>query len=511
MDAAAPRLGAPPADGRATAPVAFGSVAATLALACGVTAAPMLAQLVSPLIGVPLAVILAFLLANHLWRFVPAVLIFAMMFQNLFVSLLSPLIPDADVFTFIRGYTFLETVVVWAVLIVDFLRAPAAHSPAIRRLIFQGLGLFAVIGAFAALGLPANGSATIVYTRNIVTPLLLFHICLLTAARARLDVGRMIVVYAGMVFACGWLEMLSRRSWLALTNGDGYWEFNAAGMRSSGYWEDVLAQTGFVYRDIEDYFRINLFNTPYFDGIEVMRLHGPNIHAIAFGYALAFLALYLIAAGRPLFAALSAPLLVLASVKGAMALLLLVVAAWVGSRAIGAARTLPVLLAVLVIYVAAMIVTGLAGGDYHVIGLMGGLKGFVALPLGHGIGSGGNLAGAITMAEWSKAQEAGSFDGAVESAIGVLLWQMGVAGLLVLAHYLAIAARAWRLYARSGNLHQGLAAFATLIVVVNGLFQEEALFSPLALGLVLAFTGLVIGSAERRPEPAPAALAVERT
>jgi hypothetical protein len=293
------------------------------------------------------------------------------------------------------------------------------------------------------------------------------------------------------------LEMTARPVWLAMTNGEGYWELNSAGLRSVGYWEQVLKQTGFVFRDMDDFFRINLFNTPYLAGIEVMRLHGPNIHAISFGYALAFMALFLLASGRPLLALLAMPLLVLASTKGAMVAVGLVVLGWGATRVLGARPALAVMLGLLVVYAAAMVVNGLSTGDYHVIGLVGGLKGFVSNPIGHGIGSGGNLTGSVSLEEWSKAQDAGTFEGAVESAIGVLLYQMGASGLLIVAYYLDVAREAWRRYARSGLLHQGLAAFGTLVVVVNGLFQEEALLSPLALGLMLAFAGLVLGSAER--------------
>ena len=33
-----------------------------------------------------------------------------------------------------------------------------------------------------------------------------------------------------------------------------------------------------------------------------------------------------------------------------------------------------------------------------------------------------------------------------------------------------------------------------MVVLVNGIFQEEALFAPPALGLLLCLTGLVIGN-----------------
>jgi hypothetical protein len=36
-----------------------------------------------------------------------------------------------------------------------------------------------------------------------------------------------------------------------------------------------------------------------------------------------------------------------------------------------------------------------------------------------------------------------------------------------------------------------------LIMLVNGIFQEEALFSPLALGLLAALSGFLLGSVYR--------------
>jgi hypothetical protein len=470
----------------------------TLTVATVVTTMPLLAHLVSPLLGVPVAVVLAFVLADRLPRLAPAVLVFAMLFQNTFVSILSPAIADGDAFNFIRGYTFLTTVVVWSTLVADLLLHPAAHLAAVRRTIGIGIALFGLVGGFTLLGLPGNGASAIVYTRGIVTPTLVFHIALVVSGRSRIHFGEMVVLFAGMEFACGWLEMLSRPTWFALTNGETYWSYNMSSLMAAGYWEETYSRVGFVYRDLMDYFRINLFNTDMFEGLEVLRLHGPNIHAIAYGYALAFLALYLVAAGRRWFALLALPLLVLASSKGAMILVGFVVAGWIGVRLIGPGRTLIGLAAALVVYVAATIASGLSSGDFHVIGLMGGLEGFLANPFGRGIGAGGNLTGGvISLSDWSKAQESGSFDGAVESAIGVLLYQMGIATLAVIGHYLWIARRAWRLYLRSGDLHQGLAGLGILIVAVNGLFQEEALFSPLAMGLMTLFAGLVIGAAER--------------
>jgi hypothetical protein len=125
---------------------------------------------------------------------------------------------------------------------------------------------------------------------------------------------------------------------------------------------------------------------------------------------------------------------------------------------------------------------------------MGGWHGFLEKPLGRGLGVGGNLSDGYFSIDWSAAQQAGTIDGAVESAIGVLLYQMGIAALAPLGFCFAVALKAWRLYASSGNLTQGLAGFGVMVVLLNGMFQEEALFAPPALGLLLALTGLVIGS-----------------
>jgi hypothetical protein len=154
-------------------------------------------------------------------------------------------------------------------------------------------------------------------------------------------------------------------------------------------------------------------------------------------------------------------------------------------------------LAALVVYAGFGIHLGLEIGDYHVIGFMGGWNGFLQQPLGRGLGAGGNLGDNFASIDWSAAQQAGAIDGAAESAVGVLLYQMGVAALVPLTFYFMIGLKAWRLYARSGILPQGLVAFGIFVVLTNGLFQEEALFAPPALGLLICLAGLVIGNAVR--------------
>jgi hypothetical protein len=180
--------------------------------------------------------------------------------------------------------------------------------------------------------------------------------------------------------------------------------------------------------------------------------------------------------------------------------------AWLSTRLLGAVVTLALGFVALIAYAIFGFYVGLQIGDYHVIGFMGGWNGFLQQPLGRGLGAGGNLSADFSSIDWRAAQQAGAVDGAVESAIGVLLYQMGIAALVPLGLYFVIAMKAWRLYAASGLLTQGFASFGILVVLVNGLFQEEALFGPPALGLLACLAGLVIGSAIRSCSGSLAAL-----
>jgi hypothetical protein len=91
----------------------------------------------------------------------------------------------------------------------------------------------------------------------------------------------------------------------------------------------------------------------------------------------------------------------------------------------------------------------------------------------------------------------------------VLIYQMGVGAIVPLSHYAAIAFQTWQRYRQSMMLPQGLAAFGILITLINGIFQEEALFAPLALGTLLALAGLVLGNAIRADAKGATTAAVE--
>jgi len=167
----------------------------------------------------------------------------------------------------------------------------------------------------------------------------------------------------------------------------------------------------------------------------------------------------------------------------------------------------PVLMGAFVVvvaaYVGAALVIGMQIGDYHVLGFWGGVNGFLQNPIGHGLGAGGNLSAATTRIDWSHAQQVGATGRAVESAVGVLLFQMGVASVVVLGGYAVIARASWRAAAAAQEHTSRVAAFGILVLLGNAVLQEEALFAPLAMGSFVIAAALRIGAAEAARAAAP--------
>jgi hypothetical protein len=226
--------------------------------------------------------------------------------------------------------------------------------------------------------------------------------------------------------------------------------------------------------------------------------------AVSYSYVVAVFGIVAATIGRSGLTLLALGFLGLDGVKGSALLLILTLAIGFSWRVSPNIRlSLFASAALLVSYAAFGIITGMRNGDFHVIGLLGGVHGFLRKPWGHGIGVGGNLSatvlqGGLSWEEWQKT----GVDFALESAVGVLLYQVGVAAMavfwpiLVLLRgvYSRITQRA-RLLGNHMALFRSDLLFASIVVtLVNGLFQEEA-YSPYALGLLTIFGGVLAGNA----------------
>jgi hypothetical protein len=487
--------------------------AITIALATASIAFVSLLHGISPVLAIGVSGLVSCAIVATVPSYAPAIAIFVLLFQNMFVSILSPVIADNAALDFIKGYNFLNCSVMWLVTFARYAVKRGEYPRETERLMIASVGVLGVIGLYFVVGFLQNGMAAAIYLRNIVLPLFLFQLSLLTAARFEVRITPTLVAIAVVFLLCGYVELMFRDFWLDITNGYAYWQFDEIKATNSGTWEREMRATGQVLVDLKDRFSFNFLNTPLLEGFglsTILRVFGPTLSAISYAYGVCFFILFLFSVKRPWLATAALPLAIFCSVKGALIMVLFVCAAWIATRLIGALATLAAGFAGLIVYALIGIYIGLQIGDYHVIGFMGGWNGFLQQPFGRGLGSGGNLSENFASIDWSAAQAAGAVDGAVESAVGVLLYQMGIAAVVPLWFYFMIAMKAWRLYARSGILTQGLAAFGSFVVLVNGLFQEEALFAPPALGLLTCLTGLVIGSAVRTTmtvTPAPAAAA----
>jgi hypothetical protein len=386
-------------------------------------------------------------------------------------------------------------------------------DPAARRLIHLGFGVLVLIFIYCVLGMASAPKEAIVYLRNIAGPYLLLQICVIVGARYGSAAARPLAAVGILLLVYGYGELLLRESLFDLINASDYLAMRTREASDAGQWVKLMQETGRVIRDFEDTQKITLFNTPLLDlNLEFYRMMGPNFHAISYAYALAFFSLAALARGRIGYGLAALPLLIVIGSKGALVLLVLT-AAFVGlSRAVPMRGLFFLFCGILAVYAAATIVIGRAIGDYHVIGLMGGLEGFLHNPAGRGLGVGGNLSINMAVMDWSRSQALGRTETAVESAIGVLLYQMGVAGLALCAANIWLAWTAWRRFLRTRRADAAVVAFALLAITANGLFQEEALFAPLAIGAMMALAGLVLAApgepAWVRPVPRPAPIGV---
>ncbi|GGK34081.1 hypothetical protein [Salinarimonas ramus] len=485
----------------ATAPAWAGAVV-TLALGLLVVAVPVLVFQASFVLSVAICAVAWALVANFAPGMLPAHLALVFVFQNVFVSLVAGELSGQRDFTLIRAYSFVATVVAWGVVVAAVLPTPALRLPSARGPLLASSIAIAAIFAYAGLGFAAGaGEGAVIYLRNALTPFLVFQIAFLVALAGPLQPTRTLTLICALAVGYGYWEAIGHESLFALVNGYDYVGLAFADVLNSGALVEEMRETGRVIRDTRDMMMVNLFNSTFFPDIRLYRLLGPNFHAISYAYAVAILALVLFAAGRRIVPLLALPVLVLVGSKGAMILFVLCLIGLAAWRLLPPGLVLAGYLGVLGLYAGVAFVVGLSVGDYHVIGFLGGVDGFVANPIGRGLGIGGNLSGDMTRIDWSRAQSLGRTEGAFESAVGVLLYQMGIGALVVLTATVHLALHAWRAAAHRRDPALALAALMILTILVNGVFQEEALFSPLAFGLVLLVAGLAMGRAVRPVEP----------
>jgi hypothetical protein len=472
----------------------------TLAIAACITAMPVILHLAGQAIGIIVCVILAVLVGVFAAPALPITLISSYLFQNLVIALISPTIDSMEQFNTIRAYNFVFTVVAWATVAAPYWLGRTNYDRRFRSIIDVTTVALVVVGAYFVIGLASNPSGAVAYLRNIATPILMFHVFACVAYRHRLSITAPLLAIALFSLVYGYIELLAHDALFRAVNGDVYVTWRIKQDYEAGVWVKELHETGRVMRSYLDTLLVDFLNTPLLQHLQLRfyRILGPNFHFISYAYALAFFCVVLCAAGRWWYAVLALPLLLVVGSKGALIFAVLVILAMAGLLRLRGYVPLVLFAAVLAVYVAAGIATGIQTQDYHVMGFFGGVRGFLSNPIGRGIGVGGNLSLDMSTIDWSKSQHLGHTEIAVESAVGVLLYQVGIFAVVIFSALAWIALALWKSYLRSGERTYAAASFAVLAMMANGVFQEEAMFAPLALGTVLAFAGLLLGRACRR-------------
>lgn len=452
-------------------------------------------------ISMPLGLAVTFALTLALVTFrpqaAPMVIVTAFMFQNVIIATFTPMVPNDQAFDSLRGANFVVLMTAYGAFLLATFQSRLRHVTGLRPWLIAGLGVLAMICVYLALGAVAGEPRdAIVYFRNTVSPLACFHVALVAASLYRVRLDRALAWLGAAAIVYGYGELLFTMDFLHIFNGDLYIERQIRRQIETGEWEKRLQETGFVLRGLADVMTTDFFNTPFFRDIlpPVFRIGGPNFHPISFAYALAIISIWQIFRGRWLLPLFALPLLLVIGSKGAMVMYGLALAVFVGMRLLRARQVLVLFLLASVAWLSLAIVIGLRGGDYHVLGFVSGLAEFVQNPIGHGLGLGGNLSSTSEHLDWGDAQATGATSIPVESAVGVMLYQMGVGALVFFAFLFALAATSRRLFLRTGDSAFLFGFVVTTAIACNAVLQEEAFYSPLALGFCLLLLGTTLGS-----------------
>ncbi len=422
----------------------------------------------------------------------PAFIVFLqiLLYQNVLVSIFSPGMSHTS-YVALSGSSFISAVVVAGAFSVDLLRSRDAR---IKRLSQYAFVAIAVAAAYMAIGAALQGPVGAIISFRSVSAMLF---SLLIGLRLGSSWGYrtaalcfLLAVFMGLILAA--LEIADPTWYLGMVNAKDFFNLKNSGLLADRYLFDVQSvietQTG------------AWFNSPLVSGGEgSFRFGGPNMHSISYAYVLSVSALVLMSLGRFELVPILLAFGISAGVKGPIVLFAITTALYIlwyltRNKSLLIAATL----GFSAFYIIYGIRTGIQIGDFHALGFMGGVYGFLSNPLGHGLGAGGNMGTTVSKAYWEKMQHAGAADVGLESAVGVMLYQMGVGSIAIFAALVRLLQKApIGTSPRPGAAPTDLLFIGLWIGLTNGVFQEEA-YSPYAVGLLVLFCAILAANGRRR-------------
>lgn len=470
--------------------------------------------------GVAATFVLTLLLSIAQPGCIPIVIACSFLYQNLVVAWFTPFVPDHNTFDALRGANFVILMTAYGAFAMASFQYRVRALTELRPWLIFSFVLCGTVCFYFAVGVVHGGPKdAVIYFRNTITPLACFHIAILAASLYPVDLRKGIFWLCAGAIVYGYLEQIFRMDFLSLFHGDLYIHRGLKAQIEAGVWEKKLRETGFVLRGIEDTMMTTFFNTKLLSDLfpPIFRNGGPNFHPISYAYGLSIMSAWLLFRGRWLLPMAALPLLLVIGSKGATFMLIVALGARLIYRPARAELTLLAVVALAVVWTLAAIVFGATHGDYHVLGLIAGVREFMHNPFGQGLGIGGNLSSTSLNLDWDRAQDEGVASVPVESAVGVMLYQMGVGSIVFFSFLAALAVSARRQLIATGDPDFLFAFVAVVTIASNAVLQEEAFFSPLALGFCLLLVGISFGTRWRslgisrgltthpgKPAPSPA-------
>ncbi|MGV1759811.1 hypothetical protein ACQZ6F_26070 [Rhizobium sp. A22-96] len=447
--------------------------------------------------GVAATFLLTLVLSIALPGCIPTVIACSFLYQNLVVAWFTPFVPDHNTFDALRGANFVILMAAFGMFFIASFQYRVRALTELRPWLLFSFALCGTVCFYFALGAIHGGPKdAVIYFRNTITPIACFHIAILAASLYPVDLRKAIFWLCVGAIAYGYLEQIFRMDFLSLFHGDLYIQRGLKAQIEAGVWEKRLRETGFVLRGLEDTMMTTFFNIKLLSDLfpPIFRNGGPNFHPISYAYGLSIMATWLLFRGRWLLPIAAIPLLLVIGSKGATFMLIVALGARVMFRPSRAELTLLAVVVLSGVWTVAAIAFGATHGDYHVLGLIAGVREFLHNPLGQGLGIGGNLSSTSLNLDWDRAQGEGVASVPVESAVGVMLYQMGVGSFVFFGFLIALAAAARKQLIATGD-PDFLFAFVTIVTITsNAVLQEEAFFSPLALGFCLLLVGVSFGT-----------------
>ena len=497
LDLAAPASSHPPPP----LPLSTGEAGLHVFLAFVLLALAVPCFVISTVFGLAVTFVATLALCIVLPASAPTLIIVSFMFQNLVIACFTPLVANDEAFDTIRGVNFVILVTAYGAFLLASFQTRTRELVELQPLLRLAIVTLGVICFYFALGAThGNPRDAVVYFRNTLTPLACFHVAVVAAGLYPVDLRKTLIWLGAAAVAYGYCELFFTFDFLSLFNGDLYVERQLARQVDTGAFERLLRETGYVVLNIQDMMTTTLFNTPFFKDIfpRIYRIAGPNFHQISYAYALCTISVWLLFRRNWILPLLAFPLLVVIGSKGAAAMLAFALLFKATGRLMPARLALALVPIGAIAWIATALFLGVRSGDYHTLGFLSGLHGFAGNPLGHGLGIGGNLSSAFDTVNWENAQASGATSTPVESAVGVMLYQMGFGAFLFFGFVAALAVTCSRLFVRTGDEVFAFGVIALVVISANAVLQEEAFLSPLALGFVLLLVGVSLGGYWRR-------------